>query len=570
MAAGMNDLDLLARYTTRRRFNQLLASAGAVAGATLGQTWSVAAAQEGCPANGVATTLPEEIIVGSLGDPPNSNPILATATDGIFRAHLMFDSLVELDGATLEPIPRLASAWSISDDGLTYSFDLVDTAAWHDGDPVTADDVAFTVYSILHPDYSGPYRSSWEVLAGADQVISGEAATIPAITVENPHRITFQLEAAYAPFLALAAARLMVIPKHLLEDVSPAAMLESDFEQAPIGSGPYQFVSYTRNADFVVEAFENYWGGAPVVKRVISRVIPDAQSLAIALETGEIQGSLYALPSQAELLSGLGTLEVITAPYSYPDALIFHMDDPVVGNRAVRQAIALGINTEVFAQEFLVGLGAPGAGPVAPSNWAYNQAIPPNSYEPDRAREILEADGWVMGDDGVYAKDGQRASFTFTTNQGNVMREDFGTFMQSQLAEIGIEASPEFIEFSLLVTSFNSGDFQTAFDGFVGARVDPDELYAQFHTNGATNSQNFSNPELDELLEAGRASVDRAERIEIYAQVQELLMEELPAYWAWYRPFIHVLDNRFSGPWIAPTILTDGIFWNLARWGSCA
>lgn len=564
--------DKLRFMASRRRFLGMTAAGGALAATVQGGSF-VAMGQDSpatCPDPGATSDLPDEIIIGSLGDPPNSNPILATATDGIFRAHLMFDSLVGLDGATLQPIPRLAKSWTVSPDGLSYVFDLVDNATWHDGQPVTAEDVEFTAYGILHPDYTGPYRSSWAVLEGAEAVISGEADQIPAIVVENPHRISFKLAQPYAPFLALGAARMMVIPKHLLQDVSPADLLESEFEQAPVGSGPFTFVSYTRNADFVVEANESYWGGVPAIKRVISRVIPDSQSLAIALETGEMHGSLYALPSQADRLREQPNLEVISAPFSYPDALVFHMDDPVVGNKAVRQAISIGVDTETFAQEFLAGLGEPGAGPVAPSMWAYNEAIQPNRYDPTRAREILEQDGWLRGDDGVYAKEGQRAAFTFLTNQGNVMREDFGTFIQAQLQEVGIEAVPEFIEFSLLITRFNGGDFPTAFDGFVGARVDPDELYDQFHTEGAVNNQNYSSPALDELLVAGRASVDQAERKEIYARVQEMLIEDLPAFWAWYRPFVHVVDKDYAGPWIVPTTLTDGIFWNLQKWGTCA
>lgn len=558
---------------SRRHLLRLMASGSALAGASLlRDVPAVTAAQEAaasCPAPGTTPDLPDEIVIGSLGDPPNSNPILATATDGIFRAHLMFDSLVELDGATLLPIPRLAKAWTISPDGLTYTFELVDNATWHDGQPVTAADVAFTVYRILHPDYVGPYRSSWAVVEGSDTIIGGAAKEIPSIAVSGPHTISFKLAKPYAPFLALGAARLMVIPRHLLESVNPADLLENAFEQAPVGSGPYRFVSYTRNADFVVEANESYWGGAPAVKRIISRVIADSQSLAIALETGEMHGSLYALPSQADRLREQPRLDVITAPFSYPDAIVFNMNDPILGNKAVRQAIALGVDTGTFAQEFLGGLGGPGAGPVAPSMWAYNGAIKPNRYDPAGARALLEQDGWQRGDDGVYVKEGQRAALTYLTNQGNVMREDFGTFLQAQLVDVGIEATPEFIEWSLLVTRFNEGDFQTVFDGFVGARVDPDELYDQFHTNGAINNQNYSNPALDELLDAGRASVDQAERKEIYARAQELLMEDLPAFWAWYRPYVHVVDGSFGGPWIVPTTLTDGIFWNIRTWGTC-
>lgn len=511
--------------------------------------------------------LPEELIVGTSGEPPNANPILGTQSDSIFRSSLIFDSLAELDGVTLEPVPRLAKSWEISGDGLTYAFELVEGATWHDGEPVTADDVAFTVYMILHPDYTGPFGAAWTLIEGAEEVTEGGAESIESISLDGPTSVSFTLSSPYAPFLALGAARLKVIPQHLLADVGPGEMLESDFEQNPVGSGPYRFVSHARDADWVVEAYEDYWGGAPAVKRFVHRVIPDTQTLVIAMETGEIHGSIYAAPTMAERLREQPTLEVIIPPFSYSEALVFNNDDPVLSNKAIRKAVALGLDTQTFADEFLLGLGEPGRGPIAPANWAFNENIEPYPYDVDQARSIIEDDGWTLGSDDIYEKDGLRASFTFLTNQGNVMREDFGTFLQAQMQTLGIEVQPEFVEWGLLVSSFTSKDYQSAFDGWVGALVDPDELYEQFHSNGSTNNVNYSNPELDQLLEAGRESIDQAERKQIYDQVQEILVDDVPAFWSWYRPYVHVVDKRFMGPWVIPTLNQGGIFFNIQKWG---
>jgi peptide/nickel transport system substrate-binding protein len=507
-----------------------------------------------------------QIIIGTLGEAQTLNPILSNETEGTWRAMMMFDPLIQLHPTTFEPFGRLASDWEVSEDGLTYTFFLRDDATWHDGQPVTAEDVAFTVHAILSPDYTGPDYSSWSGLVGAEEVHSGQATQAEGVKVIDDHTVSFTLKEPNAPFLVdtLASKPFIPIPKHILEGED---IPNSNFNIAPVGNGPYKFVSWEIGDTFIMEANPDWWGGEPRIKRVIHRNIPDSQTLVVALEAGEIDASLYALPTVAETLKAKENLEVIIVPFDFPNGFKYNLNHPVLKELAVRKAIAHAVDTDTFAETFLLGLGAPGLGPVAPGIWAYNENLKPYEYNPELAMQLLDEAGWVDSDgDGIREKDGTPAVIIAETNSGNVMREDFCTYTQAALLEIGIDWQCEFKEWSVIVNDASTGDFEAIQPQWAGASVEPHELYTAFHTEGSNNLGGYSNPEVDQLLEAGRVTIDQAKRKEIYDRVQEIVMEELPVSYDWYRPFIHVVDKKFVGPWLQDSKLTGGFFRNLYEW----
>ncbi|HRW10946.1 MAG TPA: ABC transporter substrate-binding protein [Caldilineaceae bacterium] len=507
-----------------------------------------------------------EIIIGTLGEAQSLNPILTNETEGTWRTMMMFDPLIELHPVTFEPMPRLASEWEISEDGLTYTFHLREDSMWHDGTPVTAEDVAFTVMQILAPDYTGPDYSDWSVLAGAEDVHSGAATEADGVEVVDEHTIAFHLVEPSAPFLvnAVGGEPFIPLPKHLLEGED---MTTTDFNTAPVGNGPYKFVSWEVGNTFVMEANPDWWGGEPAIKRVVHRNIPDSQTLVVALEAGEIDGSLYALPTVAESLQAQENLKVMVVPFDFPNGFKYNFSNPAAADIAVRKAIAYAVDNDLYASEFLLGLGEAGLGPVAPGIWAFNETLTPYPYDPELAKQTLEEAGWVDSDsDGIREKDGTVATIVAETNAGNVMREDYCTYKQAALLEIGIDWQCEFKEWSVIVNDAGTGEYQAIQPQWAGASVEPHELYSSFHTNGSNNTGGYSNAEVDALLEEGAVTVDQDRRKEIYDRVQEIIMDELPATYDWYRPFIHVIDNKFDGPWLTSSRLTGGIFRNLYDW----
>lgn len=489
------------------------------------------------------------ILIGTLGEAQTINPLLTNESEGQWRAKMLFEEFVKLDPETLEPTANIADDWEPSDDGLEYMFTLRDDVAFSDGEPLTAEDIEFTFYALLAPNTASPYLPRFDVIEGAEAYNAGDADEIPGIEVVDDQTIRITLDEPNAAFLS-NLRYLRPIPKHLLEDTED--FTDDPFFQEPVGAGPFMFESWTTGQDFVAVRNPHYWKDEqPYLDGFTHRTIADSQTLAVSLETGEIEASNYASPSEAEQLEDAG-LVVLTRPQSLPDdGWAFGAENNEnLADARVRRAIAMAIDIETYTSDFLLGLGAPAVGPVAPGNWAYNDNLEQYPYDPEGAQALMDEAG--VGEFSVRV----------TTNAGNVFREDWLTFTQAELAEIGITVEPDLKEWSQVVEEGTQGTFEMICPVWSAALIDPDELSLSLMTDVSRNVYGYSNSEVDELFLQGRAAVDQDERIEIYHQLQEILWEDLPIYWAWYRPFIHVTTEDFENH--GNSVL--GFFQELQEW----
>lgn len=492
-----------------------------------------------------------QIIIGTLGEAQSINPFLVNETEGTWRCSMLFDQFVEIDPTTYEVRPKLAKEWTISDDALEYTFTLQDNVLFSDGAPLTMEDISFFIHGVLHPDTGSPFVPEFIGIEGAEDYNNGEADEISGVEVVDDQTLVIRVVEPNAAFL-VNLENIRPVPAAQLEGES---LTESEFFQNPIGAGPFKYVSWDIGGDFVAERNENYWqSGKPYLDRFVHRVIADSQTLVLALETGEIDASNYPAPTVAQSLEEIETLEVLVPPFSQPDGWAFNLEHEALAHMEVRRAIALAMNMEQFASDFLLGLGEVGIGPLAPDNWAFNPNLEPLPYDPDQARELLAEAGYP---DGGFAVE-------FTTNQGNILREDFLTFTQQALEPLGITVEPNLTEWTQVVEAATNGTFEAICPTWSGAIVEPDELYFTLHSESSRNVYHYRNAEVDALLEEGRVTVDQDRRREIYYRVQEILMEEVPIFWAWYRPFIHVTSKRFAG--YTDSNLTGGLFVNLENW----
>ena len=219
-----------------------------------------------------------DVTIGSNGDGKIVNPILAVDTDGFWRTDMMFDSLVDLDPETLEPIPHLAQSWEVSNDGKTYTFTLVDAdVTWHDGEPFTVEDIEFTLMEILKPTYTGIYQQRFADLVGADAVIAGDADSLEGFQIIDDKTVQFTLNNLDPAFLAIAINDLKFIPKHLLEGEEITE--DMPYSQAPIGTGRYMFKEWDKGSRFVMEVNPNYWGEPGCPGSITTVVIPICKRL---------------------------------------------------------------------------------------------------------------------------------------------------------------------------------------------------------------------------------------------------------------------------------------------------
>ena len=509
------------------------------------------------------------IIIGTLGESTTQNPFAANESESNWRAEMIFDQFVRLDYATAGAAPGLAASWEI--DGLTFTFHIQPNARFHDGTDVTADDVKFTIEGILNPATASENANRFAAIYGVPEfqgtgttVIASPVAGTPTegtpastpgaafvgsstgvsgIEVVDPKTLRITLARPDASFL-YSLHYVYVVPMAQLQGQPLDRTSTAPFFTAPVGAGPYVFQSWSVGSDFIATANPDYWDtGKPTIGSFTHRAITDAATIANALQSGEINGSLYAVPTVTDQLQAAGNLTIEVPAFSAPNGTVFNCRVAPFDKAEVRRAVAMAVDVDTYVQDSLLGLGKAGLGPIAPDLWAYEPGLTPIPYDPEGARAVFEANNMV----------GQ--TYEILTNAGNVLREDWCIRVQADLQALGVNITFTPIEYTTVVARMTSHDFVLDTGDFAGASLDPNDLFDQFHSTGASNYTGYSTPELDALLDQGRATLDQEAAKPIWSQVQQILMQDVPMHWAWYRPFISVVDNTYTGYTVA---LGDG------------
>jgi peptide/nickel transport system substrate-binding protein len=492
------------------------------------------------------------ILIGTLGEADTLNPFHTTEnSESEWRSKMLFDEFVRLEPTSYEPIPGLAASWEI--DNLTFTFHLQPNVTFSDGTEVTAEDVKFTLEGLVNPQTASTAASKFEPIAGAAEYMAGEADSLSGIEVIDPKTLRITLAEPNAAFL-FNLHYVHVVPKALLEgkDLSRAST-EAFFQDSPVGAGPYIFESWSVGADFVATANPNFWEpGKPEIQRFIHRTIADSAALVNALQSGDIDGSLYPAPTLAGELEENEALSLLVPPFTQPNGSFFNCREAPLNDKRVRRALAMAVNVDEYVASSLLGLGEAGLGPIAPDSWAFDPELAPIPYDPDGARALLEE----AGASGI--------EINMLCNAGNVLREDWLIRCQADWEQIGVSANVEFIEWATLVErTTETHDFQIVGADFAGVTAEPSELFDDFHSTSSLNHAGFSTPELDELLTQAKQTLDVEAAKPIYAQIQAILMDEVPMHWAWYRPFLYVIRADFGN--YDNSNLDGGIFRSLAQ-----
>ena len=307
--------------------------------------------------------------------------------------YVLHDALVKPMPGNLNT-PSLAESWTLAKDGVTYEFVIRKNAKFHNGDPVTAEDVKFTFER---------YKGSGAKLL-KDRV--------KEVQVVAPNRVRFVLKAPWPDFMAFygtsATGAAWIVPKKYIERVG-----EEAYKKAPVGAGPYKFASFTPGVELTVEAFPDYWRKAPPVKRLVMRSIPDESTRAAAVKTGEVDlAYLFGGPIAQELQRSPGIR--VVAPLLYGVYWLDFLDQwnpkSPWHDRRVRQAASLAIDRNAINQAETLGHSKP-TGSIIPSAFQYALAIPPNPYDPAQSKKLLAEAGYPNGfDAGDYACDASYCS----------------------------------------------------------------------------------------------------------------------------------------------------------------
>lgn len=466
------------------------------------------------------------IVVGLSQEPTVFNPLMPhiEVDDGVNFS--VFDALFRInpDGVI---VPNLAvevpnqENGGISADGLQWRVKLRDGVLWHDGTPFTAEDVKYTLELIVNPDFRA-WRTTGHSL-------------VRDITVVSPTEITWRMEEAFAPYLSFLTETFMV-PKHILE--AETDLNENTFNQAPIGTGAFKWGQRVAGDHLELVANTEYFGDGPFIEQLVFKYIPDNTVLYTQFKSGDIDlvGQSYISPDNYAEASTLAERVVTLVPKGSVETMYFNLERPQFKELAVREALYMAIDRQAIIDALNYGVPTTTETFMPKQSFYYNPDLPKHEFNLERAAQILDEAGWVPGGDGIRAKDGVRLSFANSTTSGAHLREQAQQFIQQTFAEIGVEMTISNLPSAVMFGDFwGLSQFDTALSGItylIGA--DPD-VTNRFHTKaiaakggkGSNNAQ-YSNPEVDALLEEGSRTFDPEARRTIYSRVQELVRRDLP------------------------------------------
>jgi peptide/nickel transport system substrate-binding protein len=491
-------------------------------------------------------------IEASIGEPSTLLPVLASDSASSAINGLVYNGLIRYD-KNFNWEGELAESWDISEDGLVITFHLRHDVRWHDGEPLTADDVLFTYRMFVDPDTPTAYAESYRQVSHAEAL----------------DRYTFRVvyDKPYAP--ALGSWSVAIHPKHLLDGVAGEDLAKSELTRKPIGTGPFLFKTWVSGEKLVLEANEDYFEGRPYLKRVVYRIIPDQSTQLLELLSGGLD-YMSLNPIQYQTQTELPAFKRRYNKYRYLafgyTYLGYNLNRPLFKDKRVRQALSFAINKQELIDGVLLGLGQAATGPYKTDTWVYNDRVAKYAYAPEKARALLNEAGWHDSDgDGILDKDGQAFKFTIVTNQGNDLRIKTGEIIQRRFKEIGVEVKLRVIEWAAFLKEFiNPSNFDATILGWTGG-PEPDQFNIWHSTKTGPRELNFvgfKNAEVDRLLEAGRRTFDQDERKRIYDRFQVILAEEQPYTFLYLRDALPAVASRFQGIEPAPA----GITYNFIRW----
>ncbi len=497
----MTRLDL-----TRR---SLLAST--MAGALLAGLPAAAFAQASAPVHGGTVVLVVNPEPAALVPIANNDAGTVSVSGKVVEGLLSYD----LD---FNPIPQLAIGWSVSDDDREYTFVLRQGVKWHDGRDFTSADVArsFALLKAVHERGKTTFRNLVEV------------------RTPDPHTAVAMFSEP-APFLlrALAAFETPIFPAHLYPDDDVQA---NDNRFAPIGTGPFRFVSWERGSHIVLERNEDYWDSPrPYLDRIVVRFISDPAARAIALETGDVDiaGTAPVPNGDIARLVALPHLDVTTQGYGYipqPIQVQFNLENPYLADLRVRQAFAHAIDRDFIVRNILSGYGRPIHSALSPSNAPfYTDEVTTYPFDLERAEALLDEAGFARGPDGL------RFTVTYDYPSHRPERKPIAEYIQSNLATIGVRVVLRPGDAAAVARRVNTdrefdlvaAQFAQMFDPSIGVPrvyVTP-SAPAGTYTN---NPGNYSNPRVDELLALAGVESDVAKRVAYFHEVQRIVADEIP------------------------------------------
>jgi peptide/nickel transport system substrate-binding protein len=512
------------------------------------------------------------LTVGSAQEPDTLHPYitqLVTASDvisGIIESMQSYDSHQQF-------YPLLAKSFEISDDGLTYTFELQDGVKWHNGDAFSGDDVIASWKIITNPDFGAFNTNGWDKIT--DMKVDG-------------NQLVMTTKEVYAPFLSYVAAG-SITPKAAIDKGIDS--FKQEYGRAPYGTGPFKFVEWKAKEQVAVEKNADYWGEPAKLDQIIYRIVPDDNTILVQLRTGEIQ-----------LIGSATTIQAtrVDEALGYPDLIVLehstlswaHIDlkqwDHLRMTK-VRQALDFATPSKDIIEKLLKGRALPSVADQAPGSWAFDESIQPRPYDLDKAKSLLAEAGLTQGSDGVWHGPVPTKDPNVGDGEDKPLELELWFVSGSADSEKVCQVTAQSWNSIGVKTTVLNQDVSTIWgpEGYQFSKKMTGCLYSWFNGNDPTDTFYWASSQIpktptgsggnlpayffpysfqdkiDKLCADGDSTTDQDARKEIYAQIQALLHEEVPVIFINWEKAFPAVHNNIGGFW--PSAF-NYLLWNANTW----
>ncbi len=505
-----------------------------------------------------------EYIEGIVGSPQYINPLFSQINDvDSDLVKLVFSGLLKYDSETGELKPDLADRYEISEDQKTYTFYLKENLMWQDDEPLTIDDVIFTVELAKYPNTKSPLGASFK-----------------GITVEkiDDRTIKFTLTEAYAPFLSILTFG--ILPKHIWEEVNSANITLAEYNLKPVGSGPYKVDSLLKDKEgnikeYLLTANDRYYFNPPFIKNITLKFFTGYNEAVQALKTRTIQG-LSFLPTEIDENIKKEHLNHYELNLPQHISLFFNQEkNEFLKDINIREALTYAINKKELIDNALDGKGKIISNPLVTENWAKN--LKQDEFDQGKSKELIEKSDFTKNEEDLYYKkevtneedEKEEKELTITITSINSMKnaliiEEIKRYWE----EINVKTEINLLDAAELKKAIEEKNYEVLLYGeIVGFDPDP---YPFWHSSqnkvGGLNLSGFDQEEADKLLEEARVTIQRDTREEKYKKFQEILTREKPAIFLYQPIYDYMVDKNIKGVKIEKVVSPADRFSNVKDW----
>lgn len=497
-----------------------------------------------------------EYVEGLIGQPRYINPILSqTSETDSDLTQLIYGGIFKYNvEGKLEK--NMAESYEISEDQKTYTIRLRNDLFWHDGEPLTASDVFFTISILKDPAYKSPLRQNWQGIE---------------INQVDDYTLSFNISNPYFGFLNNLT--LGILPKHIWQDVAPEKFPLADYNLKPIGSGPYKFEDFQKNSNgeilsYELRAFEKYFEGEPYISRIIFNLYPDEETMLAAYNKKEIKGMQNINSRKIDGIKNKKSTSIKELSFPRYFSVFFNQNKSVpLANDDVRKALAHAVDRKGILNQILKGKGEEIFSPFLASMLEFNGDIDKREYDLEKARKILDDSGWKIKD-GVREKDGTKIEFKLYTADWPDLTET-AEILARNWKEIGVNAEVVVLTATDLQQNFiRPREYEALLFGQITS-FSPD-LYPFWHSSQKQdpgfNLGMLNNGDADELLRVIRQELDEGKRVEKYKELQKIIAEEAPAAFLYSPHYLYPISNSVKGVQVKNINSSSWRFADINKW----